>query len=140
MTDSIEPLQAMHERFCELAGIDKNDLRFSKHWVRYFYELNREGFSITEMELVVRYVQMKNKKASEPHFRRAILPSRILGDMERFCEDLAEAKRLAALRTSPREQVLREFRRCSTDRLPDNTTHTAREALLKAITQDPMTL
>lgn len=28
MTDSIEPLLALHIKFCELAGIDANDLRF----------------------------------------------------------------------------------------------------------------
>jgi hypothetical protein len=137
MTDSIEPLQAMHERFCELAGIDKNDLRFQKHWVRYFYELNREGFSITEMELVVRYVQGQNKKMTELRFRRAILPSRILGDMERFCEDLAEAKRLAALRTSPRQQAIDEFRGYKAAEMGRNNVVSLGDVLKKAINITP---
>lgn len=114
MIDSIEPLLAYHHKFCELAqtAIDKNDLRFHKEFSRYYWELHQAGFSVEEMETVIRYVQAQNKKA-EPQYRRKIVPSKILGDLERFCEDLAEAKRLQALRVGPGQQAVNEFRRHS---------------------------
>jgi len=109
--DSIEPLLAYHRAFCEASGtLDPNDLRFHKQYSRYYYELHHEGFSVEEMVRVVKFVMAWNKKA-EAQYRRRIDPPHILGDLVRFCSDLSEANRLAALRTTPRQQALREFRR-----------------------------
>lgn len=108
--NDIEPLRALHQKFCELTGADANDLRFQKHWVRYFYDLHREGFTSEEMELVIRYVQAQNKKAKSPEYKRKMVPSKVIGDLERFCEDLAEAKRLEKLKTTSKQQALNCFR------------------------------
>lgn len=139
MTDSIQPLLQLHQRFCELAGIDGNDLRFHKAWSHTFWDFSREGFTEEEMILVVKYIQAQNKKR-EPEYRRKIVPSLILGNIERFCEDLAEAKRLQALRVTPRQQAINEFRRCPAPESLANTAQPVRDVLLKAITKDPMTL
>lgn len=131
--DSVEPLMELHRKFCELAGLeDGNDLRFSKHWSRFYWEFQREGFTVEELTLVVRYVQAQNKKAS-PEYRRKIVPSKILGDLERFCEDLAEAKRLQALRVTPRQQAINEFRKHSAPESLADTAQPVRDILRKAI-------
>ncbi len=130
MNDSTDPLLALHQKFCELTGNDTNDLRFQKHWVRYFYELHHEGFTGEEMELVIRYVQNQNKKSE---FKRKLVPSKVIGDLERFCEDLSEAKRLQKLRATPRQQALDAFRG---HRAPEDTSLRAvsiRDVLREAI-------
>ena len=108
--NDIDPLLALYHKFCELTDQEPNDLHFHKHISRPFYEFHREGFTVQEMELVVRYAQAQNKKATAPEYRRKLVPSKIIGDLERFCEDLAEAKRIQALRVTPRQQVVSEFR------------------------------
>lgn len=133
MNDSIEPLLQLYRRFCELAGTDPlDDLRFHKFQSRCFYEFVAGGFSEEEMILVVKYVQAKNKKLL-PEYRRTIVPSKIIGDLERFCEDLAEAKRLQALRVSPRQQAINEFRKHAAPESLANTAQPVRDILRKAI-------
>lgn len=135
MNDSISPLLEYHHKFCELAqtAIDKNDLRFHKEFSRFYWELHQAGFSVEEMCTVIRYVQAQNKKQRDPEYRRKIVPSKILGDMERFCEDLAEAKRLQALRVSPRQQAVNEFRKHSAPESLANTAQPIKDVLRKAL-------
>lgn len=134
MTDSIDPLLAYHRAFCEASGtLDPNDLRYHKHWSRFYYELHHEGFSVEEMVLVVKFVMAQNKKQKDFQFRRPIVPSKIIGDIGRFCEDLARAKQQQALRTSPRQQAIDSFRGY---RQPEDVKITAqpvRDILRKAI-------
>lgn len=107
-----QTLQAMHTKFCELTGTDPRILRYLL-CERQWYEFARSGFTIEDLELVLKRINAENRNNGR-EYQRSLKLSRVIGDPARFAEDLAEAVREKQRRTTntitPREQAVGELR------------------------------
>jgi hypothetical protein len=101
-----EHLKQYHLQWCELTGNDPNVLRYHL-FERSYYDLNRNGFTLDDLKLVVKLIIRQNLKYS---IKRKLTIRAVIDDLPRFCEDLAEAKRLQALNVTPRERAIGELR------------------------------
>lgn len=106
MTDQITTI---HLYWCEITGQDVRDLpiQFSE---RHWYEFLKLGCTKEDLKLVVDWMLMQNKSGRVVY---QLLPSKVVGDLERFCEIRAELRAKQRNRRpapTPKEQILQSFR------------------------------
>lgn len=99
-------LEKLHARFCELTGACQKTLKF-RLFERTFYEFHAGGFTLEDMELVIAHIKRLNRNYSIP---RKLTIRSVIEDLPRFAEDLVEARRLEARKTTSRERAIGELR------------------------------
>jgi hypothetical protein len=128
--------RALHDTFCRAAEHDANDVRYYRQCERIWHEFHRAEFTAQELELVIDYVKKRNAIAGSAVYRRVITPVGIVGDLQRFCENLQEAKRLKALRdkcNDPRQNTLNAWRGAPPEQAVADNIVPIKDALKKAI-------
>lgn len=104
-----DQITTIHLYWCEITGQDVRDLpiQFSE---RHWYEFLKLGCTKEDLKLVVDWMLMQNKSGRVVY---QLLPSKVVGDLERFCEIRAELRAKQRNRKQPpteREKILQSFR------------------------------
>jgi hypothetical protein len=106
MNTPISPCEQLHLDYCQFAGHDPEILRFcfyQQSWQSFL----ANGFVRDDLRIVMAYVKKQNEKYT---IKRPLRIRSLIDDMPRFCEDLAEARRLEQRRPTAKEMALGELR------------------------------
>lgn len=104
MTTTESEIAALHEAYCHLTGQEGLPLRFDRQ--RQWYDWCRCGFTLDDLKLVVRY--LKKGIADRSRNQGALKFSNLIVQVDRFEEDLFEARRVLKVRPKPPEFVTQE--------------------------------
>lgn len=122
MTATESEVAALHEAYCRLTGQDGLPLRFDRQ--RQWYDWIRAGFTFEDLKLVIRY--LKKGIAERRRNHGALKFSNLVVQLDRFEEDLFEARRVLKVRPKPpgtvmTEQRIGDIRRAVEVPAPDRT-------------------
>ena len=101
-----DQIKSLHLLFCEMTNSNPNVLRlplFERAWWEYL----RNGFTEDDLRVVLKRIIKLNAGYT---IKRKLTIRAVVEDLPRFCEDLAEARRIEALRATPKEKALGELR------------------------------
>jgi hypothetical protein len=104
MTTTESEIAALHEAYCLLTGQEGLPLRFDRQ--RQWYDWCRCGFTLDDLKLVVRY--LKKGIADRSRNQGALKFSNLIVQVDRFEEDLFEARRVLKVRPRQPEFVSQE--------------------------------
>ncbi len=122
MTLTESEIAALHDAYCRLTQQEGLPLRFDRQ--RWWFEWCRAGFTLDDLKLVVRY--LKKGIADRKRNPGSLKFSNLIVQVDKFEEDLFEARRVLKVRPKPPEFVQVERRDGDVRRLvevhaPDRT-------------------
>lgn len=102
----IEQIHAIHAAYVESTGLEVNPM--VHHWT--YSNLLFHGYTPEDVKTVVRRVQELNRRQE---FKRSLGVTKLLGDVERFDETLAEAKAIERnkVQRSAKDRVVAQWQR-----------------------------
>jgi len=103
----MEPnLQSLHETFCKLTDADPQLLKYQA-CERSWYDFVEMGFTRQHLEMVIAQIKWSNRQYS---YKRNFRFRNIIGDLQRFADDLMESERRTKRKATPKESALGDFR------------------------------
>ena len=130
--DKVTPA-LIHEEYVKLTGYEvRLDINY---WT--FKEFCEHDYTVEDLRLVIRFIKAQNKDRS-PGYKRSLRPSKVIGDLQRFDEDLAEAKAVFRNRPRPlsqRDIALQQLRPEVGERPQQNTSLSLKECFQRIINE-----